>query len=191
MTRTGTLWLIVGPSGVGKDSLIDGVRAALADNDGFAFPRREITRPADAGGEDHIAVTVAEFEARRAAGAYALSWEANGLGYGVPLSIDEALTVGRDVVVNGSRGALNDARARYPDPRVVEITVPADILRARLVARGRESAGEIEARLLRAAALSASGGDIIRFSNDRPLCESIEALIALLTGRASTLSRRK
>ena len=181
VARTGTLWLIVGPSGVGKDSLIDGARAALAGNDGFFFPRREITRPTDAGGEDHVSVTVAEFEARRAARDYALCWEANGLGYGVSRSIDEALAAGRNVVLNGSRGALDDARARYPDSRVVEITVPAAILRARLEARGRETTNEIEDRLRRASELRVSGDDVIRFSNDRALRESIDALIALLT----------
>jgi ribose 1,5-bisphosphokinase len=182
VARNGILWLIVGPSGVGKDSLIDGARASLAGNAGFFFPRREITRPADAGGEDHVAVTVAEFETKRASGNYALSWEANGLGYGVPHAIDETLSQGRNVVLNGSRGALDDARARYPGLRVVEITVPPEILRARLEARGRETSVEIEERLTRAAAVRASGDDVIRFSNDRPLEESVDALVALLMG---------
>lgn len=190
MARTGTLWLIVGPSGVGKDSLIDGARAALAGNAGFFFPRREITRTGDSGGEDHVAVTLDEFEARRAAGVYALSWTANGLGYGVPRSIDGALAEGRNVVLNGSRGALDDTRARYPDLRAIEITVALDILRARLVARGRETAVEIEERLERAAAIRASGDDVVRFSNDRPLNESIDALVAVLTSFASTHSRQ-
>ena len=77
--------------------------------------------------------------------------------------------------------ALDDARARYPDSRVVEITVPAAILRARLEARGRETTNEIEDRLRRASELRVSGDDVIRFSNDRALRESIDALIALLT----------
>ena len=182
MAGTGILWFIVGPSGVGKDSLIDGARAALAGNPGFVFQRREITRAADAGGEDHVAVTVGDFEARRTSGAYALSWTANGLGYGVPRAIDGFLAEGRSVVVNGSRGALGDSRARYPDLRVVEIIVPTEILRARLTARGRETMEEIEQRLRRAAAIQVSGDGVIRFSNDRPLEQSVDALVALLTG---------
>jgi ribose 1,5-bisphosphokinase len=182
LARAGDLWLIIGPSGVGKDSLIDGAKAVLGPNPGFAFPRREITRPADAGGEDHIAITMQEFQTRRGAGDYALSWTANGLGYGVSRAIDSALGEGRRVVMNGSRGALGDARSRYPDLHAIEITVPPEILRARLEARGRESPTEIEARLERAAAIQASGDDVIRFNNDRPLPESIDALVALLTG---------
>jgi len=178
-TGEGTLWLIVGPSGVGKDSLIDGARAALADDPGFVFARREITRPGAAGGEDHIPVSMAEFKARRAARVYALSWAANGHGYGVPRAIDAALEAGRSVIVNGSRGALDEARTRYPALKVIAVTVPPAVLRARLEARARESAAEIEARLVRAATLRVEGEDVITFANDRPLADSIRAFVAL------------
>jgi ribose 1,5-bisphosphokinase len=178
----GTLWLIVGASGVGKDSLIDGAKAALASNSGFVFPRREITRPGDAGGEDHLHVAPEAFRTRRQAGAYALSWMANGLGYGVPRAIDSVLESGRQIVLNGSRGALGEARARYGNLRLVEITVPPEILRARLEARGRETAAEIEGRLERASALRVCGDDVIRFGNDRPLAQAIDAFVELLTG---------
>src|SRR5271165_6732831 len=58
------LVLVVGPSGAGKDSLLNGARAAFAGDARVHFVRRVITRPADPEGEDHEPVTEAEFDAR-------------------------------------------------------------------------------------------------------------------------------
>jgi len=48
--------------------------------------------------------------------------------------------------------------------------------------RGRETAAEIEGRLERALALRVCGDDVIRFGNDRPLAQAIDAFVKLLTG---------
>ncbi len=177
----GTLVLIVGPSGAGKDSLIEGARARLATNGDFIFPQRDITRAADLGGEDYNAVSTAEFDRRRAAGAYSLSWGAHNLYYGVPADIEQNLHAGSSVVVNVSRAILDDARDRLTPVRVVNVTVPAAILAERLAARGRESLTDIEARLARATAYDVDGDDVVHFVNDRPLTESIAAFVEVLT----------
>ena len=77
----GTLFLLVGPSGAGKDTLIDGARQTLAADKRFVFARRVITRPESAGGEDHEEVSQGEFERRIMHGQFLLHWTAHGLGY--------------------------------------------------------------------------------------------------------------
>jgi phosphonate metabolism protein PhnN/1,5-bisphosphokinase (PRPP-forming) len=142
------LILVVGPSGAGKDTLLGAARDALAGDPRFRFARRVITRPAEAGGEDHEPATEAQFAARR----FALQWRAHGLSYGIPLDIEMDLARGVSVIANVSRAVIAAAAERYPT-RVIQVTAPPAILAARLAARGRESAADIAARLSRAVAL--------------------------------------
>ncbi|GHM29007.1 hypothetical protein ECZU45_27940 [Escherichia coli] len=77
----------------------------------------------------------------------ALSWHANGLYYGVGVEIDLWLHAGFDVLVNGSRAHLPQARARYQSALLpVCLQVSPEILRQRTENRGRENASEINAR---------------------------------------------
>ena len=142
---TGRLFAVVGPSGAGKDTLI---AAAAAARPALHVVRRVITRPEAAGGEPFEGVSPTEFAARAARGAFALTWDAHGLSYGIPATIDAALAAGRDVVFNGSRAVLEQAAARYPGLAVLHVTAPVPVLAARLAARGRETAGDIAARLV-------------------------------------------
>jgi ribose 1,5-bisphosphokinase len=144
----GRLIYLIGPSGSGKDSLLDAARDELTRR-GCRVVQRVITRSAEAMGEAAQAVTAEQFLAMQAAGDFALSWQANGLHYGIPKQIDEWLAAGADVLVNGSRQHLTQARLRYPDLLAVLLTVSDDRLRQRLLARGRESVADIEARLQR------------------------------------------
>lgn len=181
----GCLVLVVGPSGAGKDSLLNGARAALAGDPRFVFARREITRPADSGGEDHIALSRSGFEQHRDDGGYALSWDAHGLGYGIPKSVDADLAAGRVVVANVSRGVLDQARGKYGRVAILSITVSPDVLAARLRARGRETEEQIAGRLVRAAAFTVTGPDVIEIRNDGDLSESVVAFVAALRGLVS------
>ena len=172
------LFLVVGPSGVGKDSLIGAARLAL-EADGFSFPRRWITTPDDRG-EEHHALTVEEFVVRVGCGAFALHWHAHDLHYGIGREIDDTLRSGGHVVANVSRTVIDEARLRYARRRVIGITAPTAVVAERLAARGRETAGEIEKRLGRAALTTPPGTDVIEFRNNRPLAESAAAFVALL-----------
>lgn len=142
------LILIVGPSGAGKDTLLNGARDALADDPHLRFVRRVITRPGDMGQEAHESVTEQAFELRRQAGDFALTWRAHGLHYGIPADISFDLARGRVVIVNVSRAVVAEAAARFP-VSVIEVSAPADVLALRLAARGREDAVDVARRLAR------------------------------------------
>jgi ribose 1,5-bisphosphokinase len=181
------LILVVGPSGAGKDTLMDGARAALADDPRFRFVRREITRPAGAGGEDHIAVTESDFAARVAAGGYALHWRAHGLGYGIPADIATDLAGRHVVVANVSRSVIAETTQRFP-VLMLEITAPSAVLAARLAARGREDAADIAERLRRDVALPADVA-VERVVNDASVAEGVARVVAALSRAAESVRR--
>lgn len=174
---TAPLIAVVGPSGAGKDSVIDAARRRLDGDPRFAFPRRVVTRPAGAGFEDHVAAAPAEFAALDAAGAFVFAWEAHGIRYGIPAAIADDLAAGRSVVVNLSREAVVAARARFPTV-VVEITAPVPVLAERLARRGRETAAEIRERLSRAEAVPVDADRVV--VNDGPLERAVDAFAAIL-----------
>jgi ribose 1,5-bisphosphokinase len=171
----GRLILVVGPSGAGKDTLIAAAESALEGNPHFHFPKREITRDSDAGGEDHVAVSEAEFAQRRDDGAYALHWVAHGLSYGIPVGIDAAIADGATVIINTSRTIIGAARARYPGLRIIFVTAPIDVLAERIAMRGRESADDIARRLARAGIAAPGEGDVVELRNDDGLDKAVAA----------------
>lgn len=164
------LVLVAGPSGAGKDSLLNAAREVFRDDPRISFVRRVITRPVDPGGEDHEPVTEAEFDAR----AYALSWSAHGLRYGIPA---EALNA-PVTVANVSRAVIAEAAQRY-QVRVIEITASPEILNARLVARGRENTGDVALRLARSVAVP-GGVAVTKVWNDGTLADGVARFIAAL-----------
>jgi ribose 1,5-bisphosphokinase len=161
MTRIGPgrLVLVVGPSGAGKDTLIGLARATLRDDPSVVFPRRVITRAA--ADEPHDTMDAAAFEGAARAGAFALTWDAHDLRYGIPVGIDADIRTGRTVVCNVSRAILDEARERYAEVRVVLVTAPPEVLAARLAARARGSDGDLAKRLARADAFADFAADCV------------------------------
>lgn len=178
--KTGIVVAVVGPSGVGKDSLIAGARSELAGSPDMRFARRMITRPADEAGENHIPVSSGDFGQLEKAGAFAVSWEAHGLKYGVPATVLDDLDARRIVVVNGSRSALDRFQAVFPRLVVVNVTASREVLASRLAARGRESLEEIEARLSRAVDPLPASFNTVTIDNSGSLDTAVRTLVTLL-----------
>jgi len=143
------LIVVVGPSGAGKDSVLQAWRRQLPEADAPVQVRRVITRPADPHGENHEPIDEPAFARMSLSGELAFWWSAHGLHYGVRRSSLAPLAEGRWVVMNGSRGHLPQLRRRAPDAHVVEVTAPPEVLARRLAGRGREGAEAVAARLAR------------------------------------------
>ena len=174
----GTLFLVVGPSGAGKDTLIAAARQRLP-GEAYLFARRVVTRPAEVGAEAHEPATAAEFAALAQAGGFALRWSAHGLCYGIRTDIAEALAAGRHVVANVSRRIVAPARARFAPLAVVEVTAAPEVLAQRLAARGREGAASIAERLARADAVPVEG-PVRRIDNSGDLAAAADAFVCAL-----------
>jgi ribose 1,5-bisphosphokinase len=174
------MMIVVGPSGAGKDSLMAIAARHFAGHDKVHFARRAITRPHDAGGEDHEALSDTVFAERHAAGDFAVSWQAHGLSYGIPAEMLDRVAHGQLVIANGSRSALGDIRTAFGRLRVVNITASPEVLAARLEARGRESRDDILRRLDRSSLTVAGDFDVVTVDNSGALEDAGQALIAML-----------
>jgi ribose 1,5-bisphosphokinase len=145
---TQRLIYVIGPSGAGKDSVLDGLRKNWGDLPPAHWARRTITRDSHTG-EAHESVSTAEFDHLLAQGAFALQWQANGLCYGVRHGELTPLDSGHCVFLNGSRAHLSTLLSVYPQASVVLITASAQALHQRLMSRSRETQQEINQRLAR------------------------------------------
>ena len=149
MLGPGLLFVVSGPSGAGKDTLVD---ALLARTGRLRYSVSATTRPPRPGereGEHYFFVTREEFERREAAGGL-LEWrEYNGNLYGTPRDfVEDTLTQGYDLIMKPEvNGALSIKRT-FPDA-VLIFLLPDRFshLRGRLLGRRTETNEEIARRL--------------------------------------------
>lgn len=173
------LFYVIGASGSGKDSLIQYVRQTMQQDTRVVFAHRYITRRADAGGENHVALTEQEFYTRQAMGCFAMHWYSHNTWYGIGIEINQWLAKGISVVVNGSRAYLERATEKYSELCPVLISAQTDIIRRRLELRGRENMQQINQRLEQAIKLDKRvlHPDLIRIENNTSLDEAGRRLI--------------
>ena len=161
--KPGWFVAIVGPSGAGKDTIINAVHQALKNNPEFLFVRRTITRKAginsfndhddtsqNIGNEDNIGVTLEKFFELSEKASFSLQWFAHGIHYALPIGIVDEVHKGKIVIANVSRAELEHAKELFGKVFVIEINAPIGILKERLISRKREKITDIEERLERA-----------------------------------------
>ena len=176
----GALVYVMGPSGAGKDSVLGRARALLPADAPVVFAHRYITRPADSGGENHVALTRAEFAVRLVHGLFAYHWQAHGNDYGVGREIHDWRAAGMTVVVSGSRDHFQKTGGLDSMARPVLITASPERLQQRLASRGRETARQAAERLDRADAYDIADPRLVTIVNDGALDTAATSLVTLL-----------
>lgn len=174
-TYKGKLFYVIGPSGAGKDTLINFARQNTAPGTPVLFAHRYITREVDHTGENHIELSHTEFKVRKAQGLFALDWESHENKYGIGIEINLWMENGMNVVMNGSRGYLEKALEKYPSLRVILISVSEHVLWDRLKRRGRENDQEIQKRIERSKEFNSLAVDqyqVIHVKNDGSIEEA-------------------
>ncbi|MBP1886185.1 phosphonate metabolism protein/1,5-bisphosphokinase (PRPP-forming) PhnN [Sinorhizobium mexicanum] len=183
----GALIVVVGPSGAGKDSVMGFAAHHFAHRPDILFVRRVITRPSDAGSEVHESVSAAEFENMSRNGAFAVSWQAHGLSYGVPVEIADRVTSGMTAIVNGSRAALPAIRSAFGTIAVALVTADPAVLAKRLAERGRESEEDVLRRLTRQTPDVVAGPDVTVIDNSGRLDVAGQRFVALVERHCAAL----
>ena len=166
----GRMIAIVGPSGVGKDTVMAALQKSRPD---LSLVKRHITRSPESIGEDHYALSSEEFSKAVDQQKFVLSWTAHGLLYGVSHEAVQKLNNGQDMLINLSRDVLEEADRVFDRLIVINLTAPKDVLLSRLEKRGREPIKDIKARLERRVAPLPKSLQIHEVPNDHHISETL------------------
>jgi len=166
----GYFFAVVGPSGAGKDSLMDAARAILPSRQ-YKFAKRVVTRPPGQVGEDYRSLSKEAFAQAKLKNHFLLTWQAHGYEYGLEKSLTEDQAAMRHVIANCSRQTLKDLNDTVNNLVVLRIWASPETLAERLHKRGRETAPEISRRLNRETVEVPPGIRVIDVNNNGTLEE--------------------
>jgi len=164
MGAPGALLVIVsGPSGVGKDTVIETFRRLHTGGDVFHVVTSTTRgrREGEVEGVSYDFLAPERFAATRDAGGFLEHAEVHGYWYGTPLSsVRDALVAGRDVMLKIDVQGAAAVKERITDALLIFLVPPSlEELFERLVSRASESADELETRQRNAAIELARSGD--------------------------------
>jgi guanylate kinase len=149
------LVIISGPSGVGKDTIIDGLRKRPRER-AYHYVVTCTTRPARPGEIDGVSyhfLAAERFQELLEAGELLEANEVHGNWYGTPRSeVRRALVEDRDVILKIDVQGAQVVKERISDALLIFVVPPSlEALFQRLKARATESADELEIRQRNAA----------------------------------------
>ena len=145
--------VITGPSGVGKGTLIHGLRKRIPQLELSVSATTRRPRPGERDGVDYHFLSDAEFDRLLTQGAFVEHASYAGNRYGTLRSelkrrLERGVPVVLEIEVQGAR----QVREALPDAQMVFIAPPSlEALRTRLSRRGTDPADQIESRLQTAA----------------------------------------
>jgi guanylate kinase len=178
------VFVITGPSGVGKGTLIRGLMERLAALELSVSATTRAPRPGEHDGEHYHFLTREQFDARVDAGDFVEHADYAGRSYGTLRSELEArVRAGVPVVLEIEVQGARQVRAAMPEAVQVFIAPPSlAALRTRLIGRGTDDPEEVERRLRVAEQeLGAQPEFAHVVVNDR-LDEALDALTAIVSG---------
>jgi guanylate kinase len=143
------VFVITGPSGVGKGTLIRGLMGRLEQLELSVSATTRAPRPGERDGVDYHFLTREEFDRRVADGDFVEHADYAGRSYGTLRSELEArVRAGTPVVLEIEVQGARQVRAAMPEAVQVFIAPPSlEALRTRLIGRGTDDAEEVERRL--------------------------------------------
>jgi guanylate kinase len=176
------VFVITGPSGVGKGTLIRSLRERMPELELSVSATTRKPRPGEEDGVDYHFLDEDDFQRRVEAGEFVEHATYSGRRYGTLRSeLDRRLRAGHPVVLEIELQGARQVRTTLPEALQVFIAPPSrEALRARLVGRGTDDAEQVAARLRTAdAELSAQDEFAHVVVNDR-LEDAVEELTGIV-----------
>jgi len=147
--RNAKVFVITGPSGVGKGTLIRGLLERVPELELSISATTREPRPGERDGVDYHFLTTDEFERRAGAGSFVEHATYSGNRYGTLRSeLERRIDAGSPVVLEIEVQGARQVREAMPEAVAVFIAPPSrDALRARLVGRGTDAPDQVDERL--------------------------------------------